>query len=713
MSPSSPVISTLLKRRNLAVVPKDQQELLGRPDAWAENRKDSSHGLVNVPVHVRNSAKEAYKAGAKQQTNGEQQNHAVSPPHQRSTRPSQPVASTPPQQEPGSSPPPSSRQSRRFTQMSWPTTPARTESQRHLPDATPRIVKTPQGLSVASPRRPPSRKAAPAFEFQCEDEEDPSTDHDTVVVRPAPETPKPPSTPAPASKETYPSPGRVSNGPVTRSSARALQASKSKPQVIETPPCAQPPRVIVPGTVMKETGAVQPSPKRNHRRMKPITFDLDSQEIQQAVRLAPAKLFTTGGASEVVTSSIIPASTVESTEGTTVTAPPDKGVLAEAAKVVLEKPDSSTNESTTTPSSTLQRPVTIISIPGSPVVEEEEAAASSTAVIQPVVATTPSTAVSVTSRAATIDPQAIASTSNNRAARSASAGRRRSALIDIAIRAEDLSPFDAFVAVYSKYIGEYSGSLRAFLRACICLDYLRKTRGLKEDLYDDFIRAFPTYVQYVNKAGPGQSPLPAIEWYNEVAGPVIFLEQMVTKRNLDAVLHIYEAEVAELRGFIEGHAESDTEEMVEEVMEEVTEEVTEEVVEDVAEDAVEDVVLATPGGVVDDPIDVDDNTDIARPENCPPRHSDDSERQKAPVNQTVRQASPQLGSPMGPLPSQPAPASRPETRTCTPLASQYLKRLSKRAGSKRRSEEDEERFRRNIRRKLATMQVPPSSSVVN
>lgn len=128
------------------------------------------------------------------------------------------------------------------------------------------------------------------------------------------------------------------------------------------------------------------------------------------------------------------------------------------------------------------------------------------------------------------------------------------------------TPLYDFGNAYPDYSERYSGTQLNFVKACLCLEYLRGERALRDFLYDDFIRLFSHgYLDYVNGAGPAQQPLSAIEWFNLQTGPPLYTRQVMTNDNIDAALTFYEADVATIRGQV---AQQQQEEEVEEEGEE-------------------------------------------------------------------------------------------------------------------------------------------------
>ncbi|KAG5952633.1 hypothetical protein E4U53_000326 [Claviceps sorghi] len=118
--------------------------------------------------------------------------------------------------------------------------------------------------------------------------------------------------------------------------------------------------------------------------------------------------------------------------------------------------------------------------------------------------------------------------------------------------------YSLFTSAYPSYTVSHAGTLKNFVKALLCLEYLQSERGLHEFLYDDFIRAFSgAYLHYVRNAGPGQEPLPAIEWFNLRDGRPEFSQLVITKRNLRAALEEFPEEVSLARRFIGGRLQKE------------------------------------------------------------------------------------------------------------------------------------------------------------
>ena len=129
--------------------------------------------------------------------------------------------------------------------------------------------------------------------------------------------------------------------------------------------------------------------------------------------------------------------------------------------------------------------------------------------------------------------------------------------LDIGLNIELYSqdPLEAFHERYPDYMSSYSGSRSKFVKACICLDHLRKQNSLRDCLYDDFIRTFSHgYIKYISRIRKDpksqEEELPAVEWFNKIDGPPVFSDMVVTKCNLDYILRIYQDDVTRLTSFV-------------------------------------------------------------------------------------------------------------------------------------------------------------------
>ncbi|EFY88475.1 hypothetical protein MAC_05527 [Metarhizium acridum CQMa 102] len=226
------------------------------------------------------------------------------------------------------------------------------------------------------------------------------------------------------------------------------------------------------------------------------------------------------------------------------------------------------------------------------------------------------------------------------------------------------NPYTLFTTTYPSYSSQ-NGTLKNFVKACLCLEYLASLRALREFLYDDFIRAFSAeYVKYVTGARAGQEPLPAIEWFNMLPGEPEYSKMVITKQNLQHVLDMFPDEVARARRHISYEArESGNEKVVQGPREQLGR---------------EDVV----------------NADVPTPDISPPRPA---------KRQRPSPPSPELGSDAPELPDRAPPSS---VKSKAPRTSQYFERLASASkGDVQTHESAEERkalLREHFRRRKAS-----------
>lgn len=268
------------------------------------------------------------------------------------------------------------------------------------------------------------------------------------------------------------------------------------------------------------------------------------------------------------------------------------------------------------------------------------------------------------------------------------------------------NPYRAFVAEYPDYVACHGGSLWNFVRACVCVDYLRRQRMLRECLFDDFVRAFSLgYLQYVARAGPCQEPLPAIEWFNLLSGVPLYTRMVVSRQNLDAILAAFPEEVKKARNIIRDEDDDDDEEGV--TGEAITREArsmekeTPRVTGSIAAESPEPSPAHAARSVMSA-----ERLETPRSGRMPSQQLQASPVLGAhgPHTEAARPPSPQLGSD-GPVPSSDAPTPSASARSKRPLLSQYHSRLSAvgRLGSagKRSAEGTEQLLEYFRRRKLS------------
>ncbi|GAB0136998.1 hypothetical protein EsDP_00005281 [Epichloe bromicola] len=118
--------------------------------------------------------------------------------------------------------------------------------------------------------------------------------------------------------------------------------------------------------------------------------------------------------------------------------------------------------------------------------------------------------------------------------------------------------YSRFKTAYPSYATSHAGTLKNFIKAMLCLEYLQAERALREFLYDDFIRAFSSgYLGYVRNAGAGREALPAIEWFNLLDGRPEYFQMIINKKNVKEVLEAYSEEVAHARRYISGKSQKE------------------------------------------------------------------------------------------------------------------------------------------------------------
>ncbi|PTB65996.1 hypothetical protein BBK36DRAFT_1120724 [Trichoderma citrinoviride] len=128
---------------------------------------------------------------------------------------------------------------------------------------------------------------------------------------------------------------------------------------------------------------------------------------------------------------------------------------------------------------------------------------------------------------------------------------RIQAAVNVSI-SDRVAPYRAFTATYPDYTTVHSGNLLSFIQACVYLRMLQEERRMREYLYDDFIRAWSSgFLPYVRNAGPGQEPLPALEWFNMLKGPILFNRMCVNAGNIDLVLNAYPEEASRIKAILD------------------------------------------------------------------------------------------------------------------------------------------------------------------
>lgn len=651
MSPESspsPVMTDLLARRSLAVIPRDQLRLLEQHDSWAVDFRDRPHGQAHIPGHVLETAKQAYRAKMAA-TRLSQDLPGPSP--------SRSVVEHRDQVEDAQVPASPAASARSGTVLSWKQSPDQTRSRQVFVHSS--IVReTPKSAPLPTHPSPPRQRALHKGGADGDDGEGDDNDGDDDAQSSNDERHL--DVALPRAQATV---AASVNRDAARLAPVATPSQVDKLQAPGTPPpCAQPTQSVeVPATTAGEAKSPSPKPRaEGRRRHKMIELNdsplkpLPSATVNR--RMAAARMFVDGVISSNATSS-------SSETPATYQDPPGTRHVVTSIE---------TSDHPVAPRPSINR-----ICPGG-------------------------------GGAAAADGPSRLSLSSPFAPQVAQP----------ASRATD--PYRAFVAEYPDYVVCHGGSLWNFIRACVCLDYLRGARLLRECLFDDFIRAFSLgYLQYVARAGPGQEPLPAIEWFNLVGGAPLYNRAAVSGKTLDAILAAFPDEVRKARSIIRDDDDDEGDEGDDEG--------------DKGDDSGDG-----DEGDGDDSNKGDDSVTQARyPEGQPPRVIESTppgqlmprpahtplgvpsagrpeasswtqrevwRRQSTGVlggTLTPRPASPQLGSEdAAPSPAAPTPSA--SSRSERPRPSQWLSRLASTASSgtaRKRSAEDEERLREHFRRR--------------
>ncbi|KAG5961626.1 hypothetical protein E4U57_007472 [Claviceps arundinis] len=340
----------------------------------------------------------------------------------------------------------------------------------------------------------------------------------------------------------------------------------------DTPTCAQPDQRMIPGTVLEKPSPVRQGKglkRRCHRRMRPIQFEEDTPvkclEPFSVGRLpTTSRLDEEGSSMFTSSSSLIPAtcatmSTQNSVVGriaatqilATGNASPLNAIsMARAACAPLFTQDlPAGNAAATQISATGQASPPSAAQQSDEAVSLQKAACASISTHNSGADNAAATQIPATNRAAPPSPP--------QQVHDAAPIQRPSAENLPAVEPEPSPPpkdmYSLFTSTYLSYTTTHAGTLKNFIKALLCLEYLQSERGLHEFLYDDFIRAFSSaYLQYVRNAGPGQEALPAVEWFNLRGGQPEFSRMIITKGGVNAALEEFPEEVALARQYIRG-----------------------------------------------------------------------------------------------------------------------------------------------------------------
>lgn len=281
-------IADFFRRKNLTVIPEDQDKLLQQTNAWAVDMKNTQYGLVNVPDHVIKAVKESYFASRQGQgQTGEQSTSKAAPEVEEPiAAPASPVASAPSSPE---------------RQVSWTPSPKRPSPRRPEMSAPSVVHETP----TAPP--PPSRhgdrlQVTTVYEPPSSNEVDELETH----------------VPEGEGRATRRSRSPMHTQNADESSEDEESDSDDDEEMAATPPCAQPDEQVIPGTVTVEP-AEAAAALNQRKRMKPIVFS-DGSPVKPTThnaavpsRMQPVRQFDTMETQESsIPSSIIPATARDS-----------------------------------------------------------------------------------------------------------------------------------------------------------------------------------------------------------------------------------------------------------------------------------------------------------------------------------------------------------------------------------------------------------------
>ncbi|KAL7927201.1 hypothetical protein ACQKWADRAFT_279829 [Trichoderma austrokoningii] len=508
-------VTELMGRRSLATIPKDQKSLLEAEGSWAVDMEDGPHGLSTVPGHVLQTLKEAFvrlkdqnnqavQEGEEDQEDQDQEDQ--DPKDQEADKednedPKQteeaklPLAVNNGDKQNASSPGPTASNKARVSSPERPvdSSPVDSSPERSISwAATPsRVRDHPEASNPGSPI----------------DEE-----YNSPLLAPLSQPLPPPADdaadPGPSSGISEPDdlemeiPQAQANheAPINRVATLMHTATPQEPtsnlintaSTTDTPPCAQPrvssgPHIPIP-TAQLSLLSTDPTHHRT-RRMKPILFDEDGPNASGTppIRLPPlARMPSTRAPPDP---SSIPLSSAASTPFDDdmmeglPPMPPPHRFIKDATR--LNRAPGRQDEMNRLPHS--------------------DAEASHTPI-----------------------------------------GHlyKIQAAVDVVI-SKSGDPYVAFTTTYPDYATVHSGNLLSFIEACCHLNELQGKRLIREYLFDDFIRAWSGYLKYALREGP--SHLPAIEWFNDLRGPILFNRMCVRGNNLDTVLGAYPEEVARIQ----------------------------------------------------------------------------------------------------------------------------------------------------------------------
>ncbi|KEY68391.1 hypothetical protein S7711_01168 [Stachybotrys chartarum IBT 7711] len=540
----------------LVTIPADQRALLEKPEAWIAGTTLRPPNMLHVPDHLLVSMREV--AARRRAAPDGNRHHIPESPGKRpgtpahhhhdqdsrqasespglaSQQPASPQGSIPWSSSPirpGPQPPVMFTQPPHTMESVVASSPAQSQPQARNIASQPPVSPPPVSMrsrhEVPPPRQAQHHKSAPSFAFPSSDnDDDPASPRSSVPIR------------KPSLLGGLPLNDNEDDPAATYQSARnptlfdGHPTSRTRDVAVGTPTCAQPSPHTIPCTDLKKSSSKQS--ERKEPRKKPRQHIIYSPEAVHAPLagrrmslpkpvsdLNPSSNNTalTSSAS-LPPSSIIPATVLSPSQK--MAQAPIRSVVTVSSRQVMTKGSPQQVEEAGNALEEGPR-------------EYAEPEDISTAPSQQVVEITSPPVRTARNRPGLLIPPQPRDIGQSTISEPTTVARNK-------------RPFDIYAAEYSEYKTAHSGCLWDFVRAIVCLDYLRKTNSLHEGLYDEFIRFFGRYVEYVRNVPSSQQPLAAIEWFNKLKGPILFSRMIVTSENLDEIISCYPEEVARARQY--------------------------------------------------------------------------------------------------------------------------------------------------------------------
>ncbi|KKP03594.1 hypothetical protein THAR02_04278 [Trichoderma harzianum] len=504
-------VAKLMGRRSLSNIPKDQRTLLELENPWAVDQRDEPHGLATVPSHVLKTLKEAFirlkDDNEKENPKGKENPDPPPATNDHDGQNGYSPGSTPARSD---SAPPSSP----GVPIPWSQSQVKSRAQQddEMSDAGSPIDETPSSPVPAPLTQPPLFHGTPSPSPSSSDSEPEDLEMELPQAQENREVP--------INREAPINPV-VTRMHLTVASQEPASLVTSMVTTTNTPTCAQP-RVASTACTSSEDPKssvlpVDPAHGRS-RRMKPIEFSEDSPKV-----------------------------TVRSTNPGPPTRMPSTRVFPEE-----NVPNSASLSSSNSAPYHGGRPQSSPS-PPPPTPPPHNF---------PVKHTTPQNR---TAGQHTIPQNRTNGQRDGVSSRDISPHRQAPMQQLYRIQAAGMNafisyhaePYSAFTVTYPDYITVHSGNLLSFIQACVYLEMLQEDRAIREYLYDDFIRAWSSgFLTYVQNAGPGQEPLPAVQWFNMLKGPILFNRMCINSGNIGAVLNAYPEDAARVRAILHASKEA-------------------------------------------------------------------------------------------------------------------------------------------------------------